>query len=406
MSPQHADPQPSARQRRVVLAVVAGVLALDTFVYGIGIPILPIHAAARGLDIGDTGLLFATLAGAQLLTLLAVLRFGARFRPQRLLWAGFAGFTLSALVFALSTEWTPGLFVARALHGFGGGLVWVGGPALVSRFYGDEERGAALGIALGVGALGSLIGPPTGGALYDAGGFARPYQLAVGLAIAAAVIIALIRRSHAGQGLGMVGAPGPGGELKAILRQPRALAVLAIIGCGAAGLGLLEPLVPAVLHETLGTTGFENGIIFGIAVLFYGLLAPVAGALSDRIGRVPISVVGMGLLAVSFMLLPLGTTRLLMGGAAVVAGIALGLSMTPTMPALAEAAESDAHGPVDFAAVYALHTVVYAGGLMLGPSLGGYGVEHHGLQATVVVAGAVTALVALMAWTVERRARP
>ncbi len=378
------------------------VAAFDLLVYGLGIPILPIQSAALGLDIADTGLLFAAFAGTQVFALIWALTYASRIAPGRLLGVGVVCCTAAAAIFALSAEWVPGLVAGRMVHGVGSALCWVAGPALVSALYADAERGGALGTVLAVGAVGSLAGPLLGGALYDWGGFPAPFWLAT--AIGVALIGALI--SPVGRALARLAAQGgasPGAAILGLLRDGRVIAVLVFLGCATAGLGLIEGMLPAVMHETLGTSGLETGVIFGVAVLCYGLCAPGAGRLSDRVGRVPVSVGGLLLMAVGFALLPLGTTQVAIGAVACVLGVALGFALTPTMPALAEAVERQGTG--DYTLVYALHSIVYAAGLFTGPSLGGQGIARHGLTVTLAVVCAVTAAAALLGWGVDRRAR-
>lgn len=382
-------------------------MALDTLLYGVGVPILSMQAARGGLDIADTGLLFATFAGTQVVALLWALRFASSLPPQRVLGFGFVGVCASMLAFALSAEWVPGLFVGRALHGLGGALVWVGGPALVSRFYADDERGGALGTVLGASAGGSLIGPLMGGALYDEAGFAAPFWAALGLAGLAAIFIAVVARRPTGRRIAKLAPTGEAGaDLWRLVARPEVAALIVVIACGAAGLGLLEPLLPSMLVETLGTTGFENGIIFGVAILCYGLTAPVAGHISDRIGRLPVCVIGLGVLAASFALIPFGASRVAMGAIASLAGVGLGMGLTPTMPGLADAAEKMGDASVGYAAVFALHTLCFAAGGFAGPSLGGQGVARFGTGTTFALACGITLLLAAGAWALGRRARP
>lgn len=391
------------RARRTLVGLVAGVMTLDAAIYAIGIPVVPLHLTRLGLDIGETGLVFATFAGSQLLTFLWALLYGARIRPDRLLWAGLAGVAASPAIFALSAEWIPGLVAGRMLHGVAGALCWVAGPALLSEVFPDETRGAALGSVLGITALGSLLGPPLGGALYDWGGFVTPYALATGLAVAAVVAVTLTARRSPTPITSDPPRPVAGG-IRRLIGDRRVSAPLIAVACSAAALGLLEPLLPVVLHQTLGTTGWQSGAIFGVAVLCYGLCAPVAGRLSDQLGRLPIIASGLALLAVAFAALAAVDGPVAITAVACLIGVALGLGLTPTMPAMAELAERGVDGSTAYASVYALHSLIYAGGHFVGPSLGGQGVERFGLPATLVAAAVVLAVAVAVAWALGRRA--
>ncbi len=54
---------------------------------------------------------------------------------------------------------------------------------LAQRFPDDQERGAAMGLALGGLALGVLVGPPFGGVLYEWSGKELPFLLLALLAL-------------------------------------------------------------------------------------------------------------------------------------------------------------------------------------------------------------------------------
>ena len=86
-------------------------------------------------------------------------------------------------VFALGQSY-PVLFTARALQGLGSACSSVSGMGMLADTYtDDQERGSAMGIALGGLALGVLIGPPFGALLFQMWGKSAPFLILAVLAL-------------------------------------------------------------------------------------------------------------------------------------------------------------------------------------------------------------------------------
>ncbi|KAL8187288.1 UNVERIFIED_CONTAM: hypothetical protein K2H54_043090 [Gekko kuhli] len=91
---------------------------------------------------------------------------------------------MSALaVFAFSESYKL-LFIARSLQGVGSSCSSVAGMGMLASVYtDDEERGNAMGIALGGMAMGVLVGPPFGSVMYEFVGKAAPFLVLAALAL-------------------------------------------------------------------------------------------------------------------------------------------------------------------------------------------------------------------------------
>lgn len=86
-------------------------------------------------------------------------------------------------MFAFGTSYGV-LFFARTLQGIGSAFTSSSGMGMLAQAYpDDQERGAAMGIALGGLALGVLVGPPFGGVLYQFSGKELPFVILALLAL-------------------------------------------------------------------------------------------------------------------------------------------------------------------------------------------------------------------------------
>ncbi|XP_023863462.1 synaptic vesicular amine transporter-like [Salvelinus sp. IW2-2015] len=129
------------------------------------------------------GLLFASKATVQLITNPFIGPLTNRIGYQIPMFAGFCIMFLSTIMFAFSSSYTL-LFLARSLQGVGSSCSSVAGMGMLASVYtDDEERGNAIGIALGGLAMGVLVGPPFGSVMYEFVGKTAPFLILAVLAV-------------------------------------------------------------------------------------------------------------------------------------------------------------------------------------------------------------------------------
>lgn len=115
-----------------------------------------------------------------------------RFGEWRLTLAGL-GFVIGGcglIPLARSATAQPLVFTAVALLALGTGLVTPCLRSLVSRRLDDSGQGAALGSLQGLQSLGSFLGPPLAGLVYETIGRTSPFWLGISLLLVVATLVA------------------------------------------------------------------------------------------------------------------------------------------------------------------------------------------------------------------------
>jgi EmrB/QacA subfamily drug resistance transporter len=282
-----------------------------------------------------------TLAYAVLLLTGAAL--GDRFGRKRMFVVGLAVFTAASAGAALAPS-TGALITARAVQGIGAAIVTPLTLTLLSTAFPENRRGLALGAWSGISGLGVAIGPLVGGAVTEGISWHWIFWLNVPIGLALIPVAAarltesrgpagmLDGRGLALAGFGLLGvvyaiqhAAGDGWTSAAVLAPLIAGAVL-VAAFLAWETRAAAPMLPLRFFRSRGfsatqVVGFAMmfgvfGSIFLLAQFFQVVqhyspleagirtlpwtampmvVAPIAGALSDRIGSRPLMATGLAL---------------------------------------------------------------------------------------------------------------
>jgi len=146
-----------------ITSIALFMVSLDNLVVTTAIPVIRrnLHATISQLEwtVNAYTLTFAVL-------LLTGAALGDRFGRRRMFAIGLLLFTAASAAAALSTT-ANGLDIARALQGVGGAIVTPLTLTILSAGVPRERRGLALGIWGGIGGLAIAIGPLVGGAIVN-----------------------------------------------------------------------------------------------------------------------------------------------------------------------------------------------------------------------------------------------
>jgi DHA1 family solute carrier family 18 vesicular amine transporter 1/2 len=236
-----------------------------------------------------------------------------------------------------------------------------------------------MGIWTAGNATGTLLGPVLGGFLYQSFGHWGPLAVAGGVALLDGAGRALLITSVQAN----VRPP----AFQKLARHPALLDVCAIAILGAAGLTLLEATLPLHVQTVFAATPMTIGAFFAVATLAFGVTSPVVGMIERRMGRLRAALGGLCLLALSLPLVALAPTLWAVFVAVAIVGAAVGLTITPAMPALAELV--DQLGGATYGVAYSLFNTAFAIGMAAGPLLGSSLVTTFGLPLGLSAVSAV-----------------
>jgi DHA1 family tetracycline resistance protein-like MFS transporter len=156
------------------------------------------------------------------------------------------------------------------------------------------------------------------------------------------------------------------------------------------GFGIIIPLLP-FYAETFGASPLVIGLLFAVFSLCQLVAAPALGDLSDRYGRRPVLVFSLAGTVISFVMLALAHSIVMLFAARIVDGLSGGNIST------ARAYVADVTEPKDRARAYGLIGAAFGLGFILGPALSGVlaGISY---TAPIWTAAALTLVATVMAW--------
>jgi EmrB/QacA subfamily drug resistance transporter len=355
-------------------------VALDSLVVITALPRMQrdLHASLSSLQwtLNAYGIAFA----AGIITAAAL---GDRLGRRRIFNSGIALFTLASAACAVAPS-AAALIVARTVQGLGASIVLPLSLTILTTAFPPQRRGMIVGLYGGLAGLAVAMGPIVGGVVTQSIDWQWIFWINVPIGAAALLLgLRLLPESYgAPERLDVVGvALVTTGVLSLVWALSRANAVgwssAEVLSTLIAGAVLLvafvgweasvpEPMVPLRLFAARDfavgniTTFLMTGAVFaaaffvtqefqlarhdspvgaGVRLLpFFAtpmFVSPLAGALSDRIGRRPIMVTGLSLQALGFTWVAwrgsLGTSWVELVIALLVAGVGLSMAL-PTVP--------------------------------------------------------------------------
>jgi EmrB/QacA subfamily drug resistance transporter len=361
-----------------ITSVALFMVVLDNLVVSTALPVIRVDLGASIEELEWTVNAYTLTFAVFLLTGAAL---GDRFGRRRMFTAGIALFTVASAAAALAPS-MGALIAARAVQGVGGALVMPLTLTLLSAAFPAERRGVALGIWGAVGGIAVASGPLVGGAVIEGISWQWIFWLNVPIGlILVPLAITLLRESHGPDraldfpGLALASAGLLGVVWGLVNGNADGWTSAGIVGSLVAGIVFLvafvvwelrtaQPMLPmrffrnrsfsAANGASLAMSFGMFGSIFlltqffqtaqgyspleaGLRVLPWTampmLVAPIAGALSDRIGSRPILATGLALQAIGLAWIAAVSTATVgygsLVGPFILSGIGMGMFFAP-----------------------------------------------------------------------------
>ena len=324
-------------------------------------------------------------------------RLGDMIGKKPIFTTGFMVFTVGSVLAGISPT-IDFLIAARVVQALGAAMIFALGFAITTEAFPPSERGKALGINGTTVSLGIMAGPILGGMILEATDWRWIFfvNLPIGIigtitaikfvpntkpkgkqrfdfAGAGAFFVALLSLLLAltmGQNLGfsdpvIVGAfvvsavsfvafvvierrvSDP--MLNLSLFKSRDLTVNLITGfVGFFTLSGLLLLVPFYLTDVMGLSPSEIGFVLGAVPITMGIVAPMSGTLSDRIGSRPVTVAGLALMTAAYVIAAFwfesSTTSLMVIVVGLIIGLGMGIFQSPNNSAILGSVRPDQLG--------------------------------------------------------------
>jgi DHA2 family multidrug resistance protein-like MFS transporter len=365
----------------VALSLGVGMSGLETSIANTALPAM---AAQLHASPADSVWIVNAYQLAMVATLLPIASLGETLGYRRIYIAGMALFTAASLACALA--WSlPVLIGARLVQGLGAAAIMGVNTALLRAVYPVRLQGRGFGLNALVVAVGFALGPSLASlvlsvaswgwlfginvlpglvavvlarrslpatartahridvaavalnigafglavlALGDAAHRVAPPQPLLEAAGAVLLFVLLVRRER--------GHPAPLLPVDLLRRPPFALSVLTAV-CTFAAQALAFVALPFYFETTLGRSPVETGFLMTPWPVMVGVMAPIAGRLSDRhapglLGGIGLAILAVGLLALT--LLPASPSAFDIGWRMAVCGIGFGFFQAPNMKAI------------------------------------------------------------------------
>jgi EmrB/QacA subfamily drug resistance transporter len=434
MMPSENDPNSKRRSRLILLSVCIGqtIVGLDLRAITVALPTLTTSFRSEFTTIQWTILVYDLVLIGLIITMG---RLGDLFGRRRFYSLGFVIFVAASALCGLA-QTTGQLIFFRAVQAIGGSMIAANGRAIVSVSLPREERGRALGLTSTAFHIGFLTGPSLGGFLIDTIGWRWIFYINMPFSIWGAYLAWKVVPETRAREKFAVDIPGAllllltnGLFIYAIDQLPRvgwrhptflatlALSFIALVfllrtearaktpiltlsmfrarlfSAGIASLFLIAGtlsainfLLPFYLQYLLGYSPSQIGWIIVADSVIIMIMAPIAGALSDRLGSRLLCTIGCAIVALAqFFLatLDIHASLLRIMFPLVIWGVGWALFNAPNQSSILGAVSPDKIG----AAAGMIATTARAGGAMgvtLSATLFGHLVAAAGLSSTQV----------------------
>jgi FSR family fosmidomycin resistance protein-like MFS transporter len=270
----------------------------------IAAPLLPLIRTSFSLSYTQSGLLLSAFTVAYGIGHLPAGWLSDRISPVLMIFVGIAGIAIAGFMFGLAPTFSM-LVAANALIGLTGSGYHPAASYLIARLSRPEQRGSALGVHVIGGSASSFLAPLLAGAVAAAVGWRGTYiSLSVPTLVLGVALVLLLQRAAVKRGVSKT-------EVRAAKEKKRGprfwiwlFSFLVLSTLSGALVGSTIGFVPLLLVDSYGLR--EETAASLQAIIFSGgfWVGPLAGYLSDRVGKLRLLFVACAVVVPAIFLLP------------------------------------------------------------------------------------------------------
>lgn len=204
---------------------------------------------------------------------------------RRVLLAGAGVMTGALALHAVAVDYAS-LLGVRALAGAAGGVLSGAAVSYVGDYFPYERRGWAMGWVMSSTALGQILGVPAGTLLAERYGFRTPFLMfALTMALTFVALWRFVPQPNVERSQNALTLNNALRQYLVLLRRPEVLAAAGVYTLMFASLALFVIYFPTWLVNERGFTASHIATLFFVGGVANAATGPLAGGLSDKIGR-------------------------------------------------------------------------------------------------------------------------
>ncbi|MBO8182520.1 MAG: MFS transporter [Archaeoglobus sp.] len=344
-------------------------------------PIIAPYAIFLGASETEAGIIAGGFALTTSLTMMPLGLMADRYGRFRMIVIGMLIFILTPFFYASAANFTE-LFLARLLHGLAMALFVPASNALAIDLS-PERRGEALGWIATFTMLGYSFGPIMGGFVASTYGFVPTFYFCSLVALVGLISLFFLK------GMDEVKRSAIFGEFKKLKPERNAIGAVAtpfFATFGSAIIGIFA--IPLYLPK-FGVDVTMVGTLTTALFLASAIVRVPAGKFSDRIGRKPVILLGLGLEAIGVLGF-LSSNFLLIVLASIVTGIGMGMANPAGFALLSDIVSPKMRGFAMGASSTSLQL-----GVFMGPAVMGFVADAYDYPAVFILTAGITIASAL-----------
>jgi len=270
-----------------VLAILQFTIVLDFMVLS---PLGVLLLEKLKINTSQFGLVVSAYAFSAGISGLLAAGFADRFDRKKLLMFFYTGFIIGTFLCGIAPDYHF-LLIARIFTGLFGGVVGSVSFAIITDLFKLEVRGRVMGFVQMAFAASQVLGIPIGLLLANHFGWHAPFLMITGFGVLLGIVIMVYMKPVTAH-LQMRSERNPVVHLFETLVKPRHLLAFSATTLLATGGFMLMPFASAFTTHNLGITVDQLPLLYGITGVFSIIFGPLAGRLSDKVGKYAVFVAG------------------------------------------------------------------------------------------------------------------